>query len=246
MVALLSFAGVQYLRSGWKGKIVSLVSAAFILNTVVLTRSRAAFLALVVGGFAALISIPRGGFKSLLPVIIVAALGAGVLVDKTFLDRMGTINYDEGQQDNSARDRVLSWGAAFRMFLDHPLYGVGIGNFGAHMGNYLAGHAGRDPHNSYVKCAAELGLPGVVLLAMLIVNAFAILNRISRLSGGVNVNADLAWQSYGLKIALAMYLIESIFGSFNYIEMFSWILILPAALERVAANSIVMKARASG
>jgi O-antigen ligase len=237
MVALLSFAGVQYFRSQWKGKLISLVSAAFILNTVVLTRSRAAFLALLVGGVAALVWIPRGGLRTILPVILAAAIGGSVLIDKTFLDRMGTIKYEESQLDNSAQDRVISWRAAFRMFLDHPIYGVGVGNFGAHMGDYLAGHAGRDPHNTYVKCAAELGIPGFILLSALILNAFSVLNRISRLSGGVTCMPDLAWQSYGLKLALIMYLIEALFGSFNYIEMFTWILLLPTALERVAANS---------
>ncbi|MDW8058949.1 MAG: O-antigen ligase family protein [Thermomicrobium sp.] len=69
-------------------------------------------------------------------------------------------------------ERMVHWQAAWGMFLDHPLTGVGAGNFSVVFPEYSPhplfrisrGHA----HNYYLHVLAELGLPGfVVYLALL-------------------------------------------------------------------------------
>jgi O-antigen ligase len=105
------------------------------------------------------------------------------------------------------------------------------------MGRYLERHEGRDTHNTYIRCAAELGLPGLILFAALIVNAFRMMRLVARAAEDREEGEELAWQCFALRIALIMYLICGIFGSFNYIEMMWWLLLLPSALERVVANA---------
>jgi O-antigen ligase len=236
VVALLPFVGVQFLRSGWKGKVLCLVTGALAVNTIVLTRSRAAFLAIVVGILSALVLAPKGGRKKVWPLVVLAGLGSLALVDTNFVQRMKTIESRDGRRDDSAQDRIRSWEAGMGMFQDN-LIGVGVGNFGAHMGNYLENHEGRDAHNTYVRCAAELGIPGVILLAALIANGFLTLTVIGRPAAGHPESDDPAWDCFGLKLSLIMYLVVAFFSSFNYVEMFSWMIILPAALERVVANA---------
>ena len=73
-------------------------------------------------------------------------------------------------------ERMAHWQAAWAMFLDSPLTGVGAGNFSARFPDYsphpvfrlARGHA----HNYYLHILAELGIPG--LLAYLAVFALAI------------------------------------------------------------------------
>jgi O-antigen ligase len=170
--------------------------------------------------------------------VILTSVSGLTLADAGFMERMKTIESQDGNREESAQDRVMSWEAGMRMFQDNLMVGVGVGNFGAHMGRYLENHEGRDAHNTYVKCAAELGLPGAALLAALVANAFLTLSRIGRRFVELSGTEDTAWYCFGLKLSLIMYLIEAVFGSFNYIEMFSWLIILPAALDRVVDNAL--------
>lgn len=242
MSALLPFIGIQFLRSGGSGKITCVAAGMLSVNMIVLTRTRAAYLAIIVGIISALVLAPKGGRRKIWPLVFIATLGALSLVDKAFLERMTTMEAGKRDSDESANDRLMSWKAGLRMFQDHPL-GVGVGNFGAHMNDYLDNHAGRDAHNTYVRCAAELGLPGVVLLAALITNAFLILARIGRPLVDVLGSNEVEWFSFGLKLSLIIYLFAAIFNSFNYTEMFSWLLMLPASLDRVSSNTMNDRSR---
>jgi hypothetical protein len=56
--------------------------------------------------------------------------------------------------DESARDRVMFWGAANQYFKTAPLFGGGYGMFGEISGT------NRAAHNAYVLCYTELGLFG--------------------------------------------------------------------------------------
>ncbi len=69
-------------------------------------------------------------------------------------------------------ERMVHWQAAWGMFLDHPLTGVGAGNFGVAFPEYsphplfrvARGHA----HNYYLHVLAELGIPGFLAYIVLI------------------------------------------------------------------------------
>lgn len=237
MTALLPFIGVQFLRAGWKGKLLCAMAGALASNTVVLTRSRGAFVAILVGIVAALILTPKGGRKKLWPLIALGCLGSLRLVDAGFLERMGQLQAENPDEIESGEDRLMSWEAGLRMFRDHPL-GVGAGNFAAHMGRYLPGHEGRDAHNTYVRCAAELGLPGMALFAALVVNAFRTLMQVDRQVGGRSGPGEHTWDAFALKLSIIMYLFTGIFNSLNYIEMLGLTTMLPAALERVVSNAL--------
>jgi O-antigen ligase len=169
--------------------------------------------------------------------VTLGALGSLTLIDSGFMERMGTLGAEERKEDTSAQDRLMSWKAGIKMFLDHPL-GVGPGNFGAYMGNYLADHEGRDAHNTYVRCVAELGLPGFALFVGLIVNAFWTIHRIKQSIAAWSELGVIAGYGFALQVALIMYSICMIFGSFNYIEILWWILLLPVALQRVTINAL--------
>ncbi len=72
-------------------------------------------------------------------------------------------------------ERMVHWQAAWGMFLDHPLTGVGAGNFGVAFPDYsphpvfriARGHA----HNYYLHVLAELGLPGLIVYVGLLMSA---------------------------------------------------------------------------
>jgi O-antigen ligase len=237
-VVLLAFIGGQFLNSRHsKGKLCCFVAGGLTANLVIATRSRAAFLASIVGLVTALILAPKNQRKRIWLLVVLGALGSLTLIDSGFIERMGTLKTEEREKDASAQDRLMSWKAGLKMFQDHPL-GVGPGNFAAHMGDYLAGRDGRDTHNTYVRCLAEIGLPGFALFTGLVANAFWMVRRTKQSIAAWPELETIAVHGFALQMALIMYLICMIFGSYNYIEILWVVLLLPAALQRIAVNAL--------
>ena len=124
---------------GWWAAAFALVAGALILS-----RSRAAWLALIV---AAVVLIPlvflalvrgRAGLRlrRLLFLPVAAALGAGIALvlpntldwrsDSPYIDTAkSVVNYKEG----SGHGRLVQYGNTLRMALQHPIFGVGPGNW---------------------------------------------------------------------------------------------------------------------
>ena len=142
---------------GWQK--LSGVSAAFV--TVLLTGSRAAWLALMVG--SALLSLPlfvkgwRFWFWALVGFTLLA------LASGTLIGRLNVFN----SEDISDVSRLAIWRAAWQSFLSHPWTGVGT-DFATYWQQTYSGenteiitHA----HNLWLQFAAVYGVPG--LLAVL-------------------------------------------------------------------------------
>ncbi|HWP40288.1 MAG TPA: O-antigen ligase family protein, partial [Tepidisphaeraceae bacterium] len=83
--------------------------------------------------------------------------------------------------NDSLNFRWRYWIGAARVFVEHPLLGVGWSNFGSH---YLAARLPaaaeeiKDPHNLIVRAFAELGvIGGVLMIAWIAWTAWDLLNR---------------------------------------------------------------------
>lgn len=78
-------------------------------------------------------------------------------------------------QDYSTAERLAHWIAGLHMFLDHPLLGVGMGNYPDAYSQYYVtifvnslGHA----HNYYINIAAEMGIIGLVVYLLFLLAIF--------------------------------------------------------------------------
>lgn len=124
---------------GWWAAAFALITGALILS-----RSRAAWLALIVGAAVLVplvfMALARGrtglryGRLLLLPIIAVAGACAALLLpnaldwrsDSPYMDTArSVVNYKEG----SGHGRLVQYGTTLRMSLHHPLLGVGPGNW---------------------------------------------------------------------------------------------------------------------
>lgn len=65
-------------------------------------------------------------------------------------------------EETSNQGRLGIWKQALPAVLDHPFFGVGLGNFGAIMGN--EGDLRFSAHNLYLHFAAELGIPALIVI----------------------------------------------------------------------------------
>jgi probable O-glycosylation ligase (exosortase A-associated) len=161
-------------------KIVYLAISLLCVASIVITRSRGGLVGLIAVMAVVWLLSPR----KVLALVLVAILAVGVYAtaDQKYWDRMATIqNTDEG----TAKGRLDSWDAGWRMFKDHPL-GVGPGNFPIHFPEYQlrSEHRnmwGRAAHSLWFTLLPELGVPGAVLYVLLARANFRDLRRLMTL-----------------------------------------------------------------
>jgi len=144
------------------------------------------------------------------------------------------------QQDASVVRRIEAWHAAREMIRDHPLIGVGIGNFGIAYGVAYSPPAEKSRwmsvHNVLYQAAAELGLLGLVvytLLGCFIIGDNRWTRRLSE-----HMLADCgSWHrniAHGLDASLIGYLVTSMFATTLYYPHLYIIAGMAAALKHSA------------
>jgi O-antigen ligase len=109
--------------------------------------------------------------KKIASLLAIALVGVFVLIyaSDAYFNRMSTIAHYE--TEGSAAGRIKAWKGATRMAIDHPLTGVGAGQFPAMYGrHYREEGSGRwlNAHSMYFLVLGELGLPGIVVLLALV------------------------------------------------------------------------------
>ncbi|WP_138206589.1 O-antigen ligase family protein [Haloimpatiens lingqiaonensis] len=158
-------------------KIFFMLTVIISLLNIILSFSRNAWLALIIG-YITLIFVYN--FK----LIYGAILGSGVaLCIPTISHRLKEIG-DLSQN----LSRISLWEIAIKMIKDKPLLGVGNGNYRTlyieyykkikRIGDYKA-HEKFHPHNAYLKAQCELGIIGSVSLIGFLVTSFLKVNKFS-------------------------------------------------------------------
>lgn len=176
MVSILPLAVVFAMskRHGTGWRMAAAAIALLMIATVIFTKSRAGTLGLVVV-LVALLSLSR----LVKPPVLIGALAASLLIlpalPGSFWMRMATIfdSEQDAQQftgSREARERLLTDG--WNAFMDHPLTGVGAGQFV----NYNPPdrqERWRETHNVLLQVAADLGLFGLAAFVFLISRGIA-------------------------------------------------------------------------
>ncbi|WP_210438948.1 O-antigen ligase family protein [Nocardioides xinjiangensis] len=179
-------------------RLVALQSVALALS-----GSRAAIPALALGVLSAL-ALGRGRLvaKTIFRWVLLLTLGVGVAAWRfpslLGLDAFSRAVDASGNAENDIR--FLLWRTAYNMWLDHPILGIGIGQFIPTSADYVPGGLSNIPHNTHLSLLAETGLLGWMLVIGLPVVIFV------RLSGLAKRTADPTptWLILGIVSALAM------------------------------------------
>jgi O-antigen ligase len=164
-------------------KSIALYSTAVCMLTVVFTFSRGGFVALVVMIAAILFLYPPKPNQLVITVLVGLALLR--FVPPSYFDRLLTLpGLLTGNQQQAVRGEVSFRGraseltAAWMMFADHPLLGVGALNYPLYYQQYSR-RIGLDPrtearqaHSLYLEVAAELGLAGIAIFSIILWNVY--------------------------------------------------------------------------
>jgi O-antigen ligase len=190
--------------------VILLASASIIASGVLISFSRGAWLGVIVGAAMSLAIVLRTRWIAVAaaaPLIVLMGFGAAAigLVPPALVGRVESIVIDSRPFDAStivitnenfaAVERMAHWQAGWDMFLDHPVMGVGPGNFNDRYPDYFVrsefrfsqGHA----HNYYIHALAETGLVGLAIYLTLVTSALMLAVRV-------------ALKATGFPLALAM------------------------------------------
>jgi O-antigen ligase len=159
-----------------------LAVAVLLVAAVVGTASRGATIALLVGGLAWAWGYPGSRRVYMTALLLVAGALAWQFATPEFRSRIGS--FVAGEQDynyTSDQGRKQIWRRARQYAIQHPVLGVGPGNFPVAEGRSLSvqGRRGKwsTTHNTYLQAASELGIPGLLILSSLLV---ATASRVAR------------------------------------------------------------------
>jgi O-antigen ligase len=216
-VGILYIAG-RYRRFSLEASVGCLLAAALALASLLLSGSRGGLLALSAEIAIATTALRRAGastrerrrwamagaitllagamlFAYLDPGWAAKRLGSVAAIDKTWADWAG-------YRKSMARD-------AFRMWRDHPVLGVGLGDFETAYPRYQSfpsdlwiDHA----HNDYAEALAETGLLG----ALLILSALALFLRLAFRDWGCPFQSSASWIRSGAALGCCGLLVHSL------------------------------------
>ena len=217
----------------------------------------------------------RGGFLALLAVVayfllryttvkrtwrwsVVATIGVILMAvaSDTYWTRISTVLHPTTDYNlTSDQGRVRIWERGVGYMIEHPVLGVGAGNFPRAEGTIspLVGRLPRGkglkwgpPHNSYLQVGAELGVPGLLLFLAFLVSVFRAL-RAPPMGIGPPDRTDPARIEHArLAQSLAASLIGFAVGSFFLTLAYHDMLYILAALAvgmRQVSVSAVLKQR---
>jgi hypothetical protein len=219
---LFSYKDKIYLRD----VIFSLLSIAFFMYAIILTNSRKGFIAALI---VLIISLPNYwklikeimGTKQRISigfcVIIIIGLAGlwvlrtGVLTQNNFWDRIATLS------DNSNAGRISYVIEGFKVFLKHPLIGVGLNNF-----RYYS-YAGTYSHCTYAELPACSGILGTIPFAIMYIKTI-----INILNSKKSYASDLCRKRLMIAMILVLLFISFTQISFYIRELMIMIFIMGA------------------
>jgi O-antigen ligase len=229
-------------RSYWK-KLAWTVAMLAMIYAVFLTASRGGAIALVV---ATLVCLWQLGVKSrrfyLLPLVLIALVviwfyGGNTLRKRFEQTNVDTAtNYRDTEASGSAQERKELLVQSLRVTAQHPLFGVGPGNFEVVSGVWHV------THNSYTQMSAEGGIPAFLLYVLIFWRGIANLRDVRKYR---KTGKGIRLFSMALEASLAAYLVGSFFASVAY-QLFPYCLIAyTSALRLIVRRDRTVSSRAS-
>ena len=157
---------IEFFERRLLGKYYWLAGLAFCICSagLVFNATRGAWLAVAIVSAVLLIYYMFKSKRNLAVSIIFVALISTVLVNNPkFMHRLDTIDDFDKYQSNT--ERILIWQSAWNMFKDHPVLGVGLGQYTENYQQKYISPQAKEPklghaHNNFMQMLAENGIVG--------------------------------------------------------------------------------------
>lgn len=202
--------------------------------TIVLTQSRGALIGIVAGFGIASVKLFTFSFRRILLVFAVIVAIAIFVPAKTWERFAGiskltsTETIAEADPEGSAEQRFAIAKTAWKIWLDHPVFGTGLNSYKIMNYRYAPELGAKDAHNTYLDLAVEIGLPGLMIWLTIVGSVFSFATKV-RQTCNIPKNDFLGiW----IQRALVAFLVAGFFGTYSSLNLLYFVL----ALLWIAAN----------
>lgn len=216
-----------------------LLSSGTILVAMLLSGCRGALV-----GACAVVLVGLVRTRQKLPLVVMGSL---IVVSTVFLlpegNRERLRSAFNWETDNTAALRVGFWKAGWRMFLDHPVVGVGPGNFGP---QYRDRYYGSDPfprlwapHSIYIQALSESGLLGTIPMVTLWLLALRLNSQTRKHLRELGLEGNRVFEyrlALGLELSLVAYMVCGAFLTVLYYPHLWYLLGMSVGLHRLCAH----------
>jgi hypothetical protein len=220
---------------GWR-MFACIVAIAFALDTLVLTGSRGAFLALVAGGTMLLYTRPIQYKRMFNIYAVLGVLLFGYVASAQFWERIHTVTAavdDTQTMDVSAESRIVMLKAQMKMAARYPL---GAGHRGSEVMSaqyldkkYLSSTGARSSHNAFMTVLVEQGIPGAIMFLVMVRWVGRSIRAMKR-RALQEQNPWIAIHGGAVGAALLVVLVGGLFADFSKCEVQVWMFALLAAI----------------
>lgn len=220
-------------------------------------QSISAAMIIVIYIYAIVCSFSRGGLVGLCALsfyiilnsrrkffLLIGAILIGIIfisvTPSNYLERIETISH---VHEGTAQARINYWKAGMKMYLDHPIIGVGAGNGGIWMPYYISGPGdpntewGRTFHGSIPQIMAELGTLGSACYIIMIYLAFKKLRKIKKEASRGNIGNICGFMANSLMGGIIAFLVTGTFLSVAYYPQIWLLFTLTMTLSLIAHPS---------
>lgn len=209
LLLLIPVAAIRFLHARTRNETVAHgIITSVLLVAFIMTYSRGAWVALAGVSLlaVALIRLPstRVALRRVGVIIGIVALATVLLAGRVdtsaregFFDRAASMS---NPGNESIQGRLSFWRSAMGIFRDHPIVGTGPWTYGIATTRYQddVRFYSSDAHNFYLQTAAEMGIVGLMTLAILLASVVALWIRTLRLARGTAEYPIVAGVGLGL------------------------------------------------
>ena len=232
-IAIISLLPLSfYAGLGEKNKIFKIfyfVFSVLLMVGLVLTQSRGGLLGMAVILFLAIFR-SRNKVTAIVVVAIVATLAVSFMPQSVW-DRFAKTKIEDvhdGTVESTVRRYYLAK-AAWEMFLDHPVFGMGPGNYYYNCRLYYPIPAGR-AHTMYLEIMAEMGAVGILLFLGVLLSAFKAMGRT------IKRHDQFSGYARGIWLGLSGFMVSAFFLHAQQEKTLWLIVFLALAVDRLSQS----------
>jgi putative inorganic carbon (HCO3(-)) transporter len=224
--------GTGLLESVWWRKAIGIIASLLITHAILFSFSRGGMLGLAVTGLMTFLLMPKRpkNYLAAALCILLVARFAGPQVVQRF---SSSFSDESGQVEESAQSRLDLWGDCWDVMKKNPVVGAGPEHWPLLASDY-GWRAGKEAHTLWLAIGAELGFPGLTLLALFFLTCMA---RLLPLTAEPNGLAD-PWLGHGARMviaSLAGFAVSAQFVSLRVLEQPYYVVIIGAGILKLAA-----------
>jgi len=237
----------------------SLLAAAVISMTwmVVLTASRSGFLDVVISATLTSLLVLRGSSRGrIIALAIALALIVAIsLAPQVFWERLGTMwggadpstNEVAASARESGEDHLTVLNRSLEYTLEHPVFGLGLGNFVVANGTDLGlPSAWVGTHNTFTQISSEAGVPALLLFVGLLVTALRNIKKVGKTSANNPKGRELNLIARATQTSLLSFAFGAFFAHLAYEYYFFYLVGIGVGIQQIAGTMQAISSAPAG